>query len=71
MERIREQTKREEINKGLMSTFMPIVGAALAHRPRPLRHTLDTAAAYGMDAVKEAEYLWLADLALSLPLPAG
>ena len=40
-------------------------------RPRPLRQTLDVVIGYGIQIETEANYLWLADLAIALPLPAG
>lgn len=44
---------------------------SLAHTPRTLKLTVEVGLAFGIDLVKEPEYLWLADLALSLPLPLG
>ena len=60
-----------EIARSLRATFHQVLGASLATAPRPLRQTLEVAAAYGIQIETEANYLWLADLALSLPLPAG
>ena len=43
----------------------------VAVAPRPVRHTLEVALAYGLQLDTEARHLWLADLAVSLPMPAG
>ena len=50
---------------------MQVIAATLVHEPRPLQRTLDAAKAFGINLVTEADCLWLADLALSLPPPAG
>lgn len=47
------------------------IAASLAHGPRPLLHTLEVGRAYGISLQREADLLFLADLALSLPIPAG
>jgi hypothetical protein len=61
----------EEIARTLRTTFHQVLGASLAAAPRPLGQTLKVALAYGIQIDNEPHYLWLADLALSLPLPAG
>jgi uncharacterized membrane protein YgcG len=58
-------------NERLQHTYRHVLGAAVASSPRSVRLTLDVASAYGLDLVGEIDYLWLADLALSLPVPAG
>ena len=62
---------RERLHAALRHTFRPLLGAALAAAPRQLRSTFDVAQALGIDIVREPGYLWLADLALSLPTPIG
>ena len=54
-----------------LETLRGALGVALAHEPRLLVHTLDVAERFGIDVVAEAQWVWLADLALSLPVPAG
>ena len=48
-----------------------MLAASLAAAPRPLLQTLQVAMAYGINIEAEGHYLWLADLALSLPVPVG
>ena len=54
-----------------LETLRSVLGVVLAHEPRPLVHTLDVAERFGIDILEEAQWVWLADLALSLPVPAG
>ena len=61
----------EQIMRTMRSTFHQVLGASLAAAPRLLKHTIEVAIAYGINVEKEPHYLWLADLALSLPVPAG
>ena len=61
----------QQIARTLRATFHQVLGASLAASPRPLRQTLEVALAYGISCETEAHYLWLAALALALPLPAG
>ena len=61
----------EHIARTLRITFHQMLGASLAAAPRPLRHTLEVAMGHGIQIETEAHYLWLADLAIALPLPAG
>ena len=61
----------EQMADVLKKTFQQVLGASLAAAPRPLRQTLDIAIGYSINLDYEAHYLWLADLALALPLPAG
>ena len=67
----REAEVTERFHEALKRTFTPVLSTSLAHEPRPLKTTIEVAVAYGIDIVHEAEYLWLADLALSLPTPIG
>ena len=62
---------RERIIFELKATFGQVVGASLATGPRTARQTLAVAHGFGINPATEAEYLWLADLAMSLPVPAG
>ena len=62
---------REALHSALLTSFTPIVGISLATQPRQLRSTFDVALALGIDIVREPQYLWLADLAQSLPVPFG
>ena len=47
------------------------MATAVAHNPRPLITTLRVADDYGISLKMETNFLFLADLALSLPVPAG
>ena len=44
---------------------------SVATRPRSVRQTLETAKAYQIHPIVELEMMWLANLALALPVPAG
>jgi len=67
----RESLVAGYIHKALKRTFYKVMSTALAHEPRAMTLTISVAVAYGIELVKEAEYLWLADLAMSLPVPLG
>jgi len=67
----KEAGLRSSFHEALHLTYDPLMSSSLVHAPRPLRATLDCALALGIDVVREAEYLWLADLARSLPVPIG
>ena len=60
-----------KINTEIKNKFRQVLGVSITHAPRPMRHSLDLAIKYSIDPVQEAHAIWLADLALSLPLPAG
>jgi len=66
-----DKTIAEMIAKQLRATFQQMLGSSLSASPRPLAATLDVAMAYGLSIADEPQLLWLADLAISLPLPAG
>jgi len=55
----------------LFQTSRQMLAISVATAPRSVRHTLDVARAYGLIPLKEVEYLWLADIAIALPVPAG
>jgi len=67
----KEAGLRSSFHEALHLTYDPLMSSSLVHAPRPLRATLDCALALGIDIVREPEYLWLADLARSLPVPIG
>jgi hypothetical protein len=62
---------RERQLEQLRTAYGRGVAISLAHGPRPLLRTLEAACGYGIDPVAERDVLFLADVALSLPLPVG
>ena len=66
-----ERRLRDTYHAALHATYDPLIGAALVHQPRPLRGTFEVALGLGIDVVREAPYLWLADVARALPVPLG
>ena len=66
-----EQAAADEHAASLRKTFHQMLSTSLATSPRPLTTTLEVAKSYGISVDHEPHYLWLADLALALPLPAG
>ena len=67
----KDDVLRQRLHAALHAAFDPLVGASLAHMPRPLSATLEAAISLGIDVGREPHYLWLADLAHSLPVPIG
>jgi hypothetical protein len=55
----------------LYARYEHLLSATLASGPRPVRETLNVARKYGINLERELDCLWLADLSLSLPVPAG
>ena len=55
----------------IYETYQPLLALTMATSPRSVAQTLDTARAYQIHPVSEIQMTWLADLALSLPVPAG
>lgn len=67
----REREAAEQSLRSLRSTFNQLLGNSLASAPRQLLQTVTVALKYGLRIEKEPQFVWLADLALALPLPAG
>jgi len=55
----------------LHERYRPLLAMSVATSPRAVLQTLETARAYQIHPVSEMDLLWVADLALSLPVPAG
>ena len=55
----------------LYAQYKPLLATAIATAPRAVSQTLETARAYQLHPITEIELTWLADLALSLPVPVG
>jgi len=71
LEAEREVALSERFHDALKTAFTQVLSSSLAHEPRALKTTIEVATAYGISPVDEADYLWLADLAQSLPTPIG
>ena len=68
---VEEHRLREQLHAALHASYDPLLGTSLTTAPRQLRVTFDIALSLGIDIVREPEYLWLADLAQSMPVPLG
>ena len=55
----------------LYAQYKPLLATSIATAPRAVSQTLETARAYQLHPITEIELTWLADLALSLPVPVG
>jgi len=66
-----DEVERVEINAKLRANFQQVLSASLAATPRLMRHSLDLALKFTIEPLAESNLIWLADLAVSLPVPAG
>jgi len=65
------QAERQAKLAHLHDAYRESIAATLAHEPRPLMRTLEAARSYDIDAAAEPDLLFLADVALSSPVPVG
>lgn len=69
-----DESSREQRNAlvdHLRSLYEPTVAMSVVHEPRPLPRTLLVALAYSLRLEFDADCVFLADIAISMPPPAG